>query len=210
MSAADPVSTAALDPPPSISEVGAVKAFAIRLLTYLTNEVVNLVPSYTFRHFWYRHVLGVELGQGSAIHLRTEILFFGPGTLRRNRLLRIGHHTRINRRCCLDARGAALAIGNNVSISAEVAVLTTQHDRDDARFSLLSRPVTIEDHVWIGMRALILPGVRIGRGAVVAAGAVVTADVDPLDIVGGVPARPIGRRRLEPAYRLDARLPLFE
>jgi len=56
------------------------------------------------------------------------------------------------------------------------------------------RPVVIEDHVWIGMRAIILPGVRIGRGAVVAVGAVVTRDVEPLTVVAGVPARVIGSR----------------
>ena len=67
----------------------------------------------------------------------------------------------------------------------------------------------IEDHVWIGTRATVLPGVRIGRGAVVAAGAVVTRDVAPLDIVAGVPARPVGRRSLDPAYRLP-NAPLFE
>ena len=59
------------------------------------------------------------------------------------------------------------------------------------------------------MRAIVLPGVHIGRGAVVAAGAVVTQDVDPLDIVAGVPARRIGRRGIDPAYALDPP-PLFE
>jgi acetyltransferase-like isoleucine patch superfamily enzyme len=129
-------------------------------------------------------------------------------SLRRKRSLTIGEHTLINRRCCLDARGG-LTIGNNVSVAAEVAILTTQHDSDDQDFRVVTRPVVIHDHVSIGMRAMILPGVTIGRGAVIAAGAVVTKDVAPLDIVGGVPARSIGRRGIDPAYTLGP-APLFE
>jgi maltose O-acetyltransferase len=91
-----------------------------------------------------------------------------------------------------------------VSISPDVTVLTSQHLYDDPTFALVSRPVVIEDYVWIGTRAMVMPGVTIGRGAVVAAGAVVTKDVAPLEVVGGVPARPIGRRSLDPAYTLGA------
>jgi maltose O-acetyltransferase len=69
--------------------------------------------------------------------------------------------------------------------------------------------VVIEDHVWIASRATILPGVRIGRGAVVASCSVVTKDVPPLAIVAGVPARVIGTRRSRLDYRLDFR-PWFE
>ena len=66
----------------------------------------------------------------------------------------------------------------------------------------------IEDHVWIGTRATILPGVTLGRGCVVAAGAVVTRDVPPLAIVGGVPAKVIGARPDEAThYVLDGRAP---
>lgn len=184
------------------------KLVGIRILNYLTNYVVNRWPSYRLRHLWYRRVLGVQLGRGSGIYLGCYIWFYGPGQMRRTGL-RIGAHCRINRNCCLDAR-AALSIGNNVSISPDVTILTTQHLYDDRAFSLTSRPVTIEDYVWIGTRAMIMPGVTIGRGAVVAAGAVVTKDVPALAIVGGVPARAIGRRTLDPAYILDEPLPLFE
>ena len=71
--------------------------------------------------------------------------------------------------------------------------------------------MVIEDNVWVGTRATILPGVTLGRGCVVAAGAVVTRDVPPLVIVGGVPARPIGTRPERPRhYVLDSAFPLFE
>ena len=189
---------------------GGAKLTAIRLLNYLTNHVVGRVPIYRLRHAWYRGVLGMELGEGSGIHLGCYIWFFGPGRLRRDRSLRIGRHTRINRQCLLDARGP-LRIGDNVSVSAEVAILTTQHRPDDPHFAVESRQVVIEDHVWIGMRAMIMPGVTVGRGAVVAAGAVVTRDVAPSTVVGGVPARQIGERGLEnPSYVLSDPFPMFE
>jgi len=103
-----------------------------------------------------------------------------------------------------------LSIGNDVSISPDVTILTAQHRTDDPLFGLVSAPVVIDDYVWIGTRAMILPGVHIGKGAVVAAGAVVTKDVAPMEIVGGVPARPIGQRGAVPAYALDQPFPLFE
>ncbi|MGH7746987.1 MAG: DapH/DapD/GlmU-related protein, partial [Candidatus Dormibacteria bacterium] len=151
------------------------RLLAIRVLNYLTNHAVSRVPSFGLRHLWYRRVLGVDLGRGASIQLGCYVWFYGPGQLRRSGL-RIGSHTRINRDCCLDARGA-LVIGDNVSISPEVAILTTQHDYASEDFALDTRTVTIGDHVWIGTRAVVLPGARIGRGAVVAAGAVVSGEV---------------------------------
>lgn len=184
------------------------RLFGIRVLSYLTNYIVNHLPSFTVRHLWYRHVLGVQLGHGSAIFLGCFIWASGPRHMRRG-ALRIGDYCRINRNCCLDARGT-LTIGNNVSISPDVTILTLQHLYNDPHFADDARPVVIEDHVWIGTRAMIVPGVTVGRGAVIAAGAVVTKSVASQTIVGGVPARPIGTRDLDPQYVLDAPLPLFE
>jgi len=184
-----------------------MKRLLVRVLQYVTNYVVNRIPCGRLRHLWYRRILGVQLGDGSAIYLGCFIWFNGPGQMRRGGL-RIGEHCHINRNCCLDAR-MSLTIGNNVSISPEVTVLTNQHLYDDPTFAVVSRPVVIEDYVWIGTRAMVMPGVTIGRGAVVAAGAVVTKDVAPLEVVGGVPARSIGRRSLDPAYTLGAP-PLFQ
>lgn len=183
---------------------------AIRMVNWLTNELVAHVPVYSARHAWYRRVLGVELGSGAGVHLGCYVWFFGPGAMRRDRSLIIGEHSRINRRCVLDARGP-LRIGANVSISPEVVILTTQHHPDSPDFELEVRSTVIEDHVWIGMRAMIMPGVTVGRGAVVAAGAVVTKDVEPLAVVGGVPAKRIGTRGLEHvSYVLSTAFPMFE
>nr|WP_317044482.1 acyltransferase [Hymenobacter crusticola] len=100
----------------------------------------------------------------------------------------IGSDSVINAKCRLDTRGGII-IGDKVSISQEVVILTADHDANASDFAGRDRMVTIKDYVWIGTRAMILPGVTIGRGAVIAAGAVVTKDVAPFSIVAGVPAR---------------------
>ncbi|HEV2953102.1 MAG TPA: acyltransferase [Candidatus Dormibacteraeota bacterium] len=182
--------------------------FGVRCLNYLTNRVVAWIPSHNVRQFWLRHILGVELGRNSGIHLGCFIWFFGPGQMRRTGL-RIGEGSIINRGCSLDAR-ESLTIGNHVSVSPEVMILTTGHMYDDPNFEMESKPVVIEDHVWIGTRAMILPGVHLGRGAVVAAGAVVTKNVAPLTVVAGIPARPISMRYLDPEYRLAQTRNLFD
>src|SRR5450759_3859873 len=96
---------------------------AVRLVNFITNYVICHVPSYSIRHAWYRNVLGIQLGRHSGIHLGCYVWFFGLGTLRRQRLLTIGERSRVNRDCCLDARGG-LWIGSDVSISPGVTILT--------------------------------------------------------------------------------------
>lgn len=85
-------------------------------------------------------------------------------------------------------------IGNNVDIAQDVYIWSEQHDYNSPDYSSVCKPVIIEDYVWLASRVTILPGVKIGRGAVVASGAVVTKDVPSLAIVAGVPARIIGQR----------------
>jgi acetyltransferase-like isoleucine patch superfamily enzyme len=189
-----------------------LRVFCLRILNYLTNHVVAHVPSFTLRHLWYRRVLGIQLGQDAGVHMGTYVWFYGPREIRRIGV-RIGRNSRINRNCTLDAR-SPLTIGDNVSLSPEVIILAGTHDVNDPTFPpspVGPYAVAIEDHVWIGTRAMILPGVTVGRGAVVAAGSVVTKDVPPLTIVAGVPAKPIGMRDSgATVYELDSSLPLFE
>jgi acetyltransferase-like isoleucine patch superfamily enzyme len=204
-----PEATAAQDPAPSSARIIGIHSFAVRVLNYLTNHVINRVPSYRLRHAWYRRSLGIDIGDHSAIHLGCYVWFYGPHQARRTGV-HIGANSRINRDCCLDARGP-IHIGDNVSVSPEVAILTTHHRLDSPGFPLESRGVVIEDHVWIGMRATILPGTIIRRGAVVAAGAVARGEIPPLTVVAGVPARPVGTRSPEALdYVLDGPFPLFE
>jgi acetyltransferase-like isoleucine patch superfamily enzyme len=194
------------DPPRSL------RLFCIRVLNYLTNHVVAHVPSFTFRHLWYRRVLGIQLGEKSSVHMGAYVWFWGPGEIRRIGV-RIGRCSHIGRNCTIDAR-SPLTIGDNVALSPEVMILAGTHDVNDPEFSdseVGPWAVSIGDHVWIGTRAMIMPGVTVGRGAVVAAGSIVTKDVAPLAIVAGVPAKPIGMRdAAATVYELDAPLPLFE
>ena len=94
---------------------------------------------------------------------------------------------------------AKITIGTKVAISREAFICTASHDITKANRPLVTAPITIGDGVWIGARAIILPGVRIGEGAVVAAGAVVTKDVEPWAVVGGNPAKFIKMRVLKDA-----------
>ena len=87
-------------------------------------------------------------------------------------------------------------------IAAEVRIYTREHDIDDPQFAEIGGPVVIEDYAYIGTRVTIMPGVRIGCGAVVASGAVVTKDVPPYMLVGGVPARVIRERSHDLRYKL--------
>jgi maltose O-acetyltransferase len=186
-----------------------LRLFVVRLLNFFTNCIVAHIPSFTLRRLWYQHVLGASFGPQAGIHLNCYVWFYGPGQVRRDGF-RLGAYSRINRGCCLDVRGG-LDIGDNVSISPEVMILTASHRVDDPEFRVENRPVVIEDHVWIGSRATVLPGVTLGRGCVVAASAVVTRNVPPLAIVAGIPAREVGVRPAAAAeYVLDTPFPLFE
>jgi len=115
-------------------------------------------------------------------------------------LIQIGDNVVVNRRVYLDGR-IGIIIKNNISISPEVYILSMEHDPNDPNFATRGGVVTIDDHVWIGARAMIMPGIHIGEGAVIGACAVVTHDVEPYQIVAGVPARLIGQRNRKIQYR---------
>ena len=178
-----------------------------KLIAYITNHVVGHVPFFALRHAWYRCAVGIRLGAHTSVFMGCYWYFYRPFG-HNPQPMEIGAHTVINRRCTLDGRGG-LRIGSNVSVSPEVMLITSHHLKDDPTFAVEDKGIVIEDYVWVGCRATILPGVTIGRGAVVAAGAVVTKDVAPYAIVGGVPAKVIGERAQELRYSLQFR-PWFE
>lgn len=154
--------------------------------------LVGYVPSHTVRNFFYR-CAGVQLASTSSIHWRAR--FFCPEGLR------VGENCIIGNDGFFDAR-SGINIGECVNVAAEVRIYTREHDIDDPFFAETGAPVAIEDYAYIGTRVTILPGVRIGHGAVVASGAVVTKDVPPFMLVGGVPAKPIRERARDLRYRL--------
>ncbi|QNM87033.1 acyltransferase [Polaribacter pectinis] len=121
----------------------------------------------------------------------------------------IGSNSVVNKNVLLDGRGGQLIIGNNVDIAQETNIWTLEHDVHDDYHKAKGDDVIIEDYVWIASRVTILPGVKIGRGAVVASNSVVTKDVESMSIVGGVPAKKIGDRKSELKYHLNYK-PLFK
>jgi acetyltransferase-like isoleucine patch superfamily enzyme len=157
---------------------------------FLPNSIIGHIPSYTIRHLYYKGVLGVKIGKGSSIH--KNAFFY-------DKKLQIGVNSTINRKCHLDCR-AQISIGNNVSISPECSFITGDHDYNSPNFAYRSAPIYVGDYVWLGTRATILPGVSIGKGAIVCAGAVVTKNVEAYAIVGGVPAKKIGERTQNLTY----------
>lgn len=154
--------------------------------------MTGYVPSHRFRNLAYRSA-GVRLPWTSSIHWRAR--FFAPEGLS------VGEHTTIGNDGFFDGR-EGIRIGSCVNVAAEVRIYTREHDIDDPWFAETGGPVTIEDYAYVGTRVTILPGVTVGRGAVVATGAVVTKDVPPYTLVGGVPAKPIRARSRDLRYRL--------
>ena len=111
--------------------------------------------------------------------------------------VKIGDRCQINEECRI--RNAI--IGDNVMIAPEVMILHSGHSCERVDIPMRDQspkyfsPTIIEDDVWIGSRALIMHGLKIGKGSIVAAGAVVTTNVEPYSIVGGNPAKLIKMRK---------------
>lgn len=159
----------------------------------LLNLVNDNIPLHFVRNSLFQ-LAGGHLGPGSTLHMAAR--FYSPSGVS------IGEDTIIGYRAFLDGRDK-LVIGNHVDIASEVMIYNSQHDLESEDFQATLAPVHIGDYVFIGPRAIILPGVNIGKGAVVAAGAVVTKDILDFAIVGGIPAKVIGdRKNNNPHYRL--------
>jgi maltose O-acetyltransferase len=157
-----------------------MKAYRFDALLYFCNIIVAVIPSARVRHVFYKRAMKINIAKSARILSGTWLDTRGN--------LIIGENTIINQRCRLDNRGG-IEIGANVSISAEVHIITADHDIQHPMFIGRTAKVVIEDYVFIGSRATILPGITIGKGAVVAVGACVTKDVPPYTVVGGVPAK---------------------
>lgn len=163
-----------------------------KLGDYFGNTIVNKIPSRTIRKIWYK-IFGAKIGKKTVIYRKTEILKISG--------LKVGNRTQVGWYCLLDSRGG-LEIGNDVVIASYVKVVSGTHDINSVDFEGMVKKIVIKDMAWICTGALILPGISIGRGAVVAAGAVVTKDVPDFCVVAGNPAKVIKMRNTEINYNL--------
>ena len=173
-----------------------MKKFLRSLYFFVLNKLVTNFPSHTVRKAIVR-LLGAKIGKNVSLYSGFEI--------RSAHKLVIGKNSIIGFKAVLDCR-EGLEIGDYVNFSSEVMVWTMQHDYNSPDFAGQGGKVTIGTRAWISARAIILPGVTIGEGAVVAAGAVVTKDVAPFTVVGGIPAKEIAKRNKDLTYTLGARL----
>ena len=131
--------------------------------------------------------LGADLGDNVSIH--DNVYFFNMENMK------FGNNVSVHPMCYFQASGG-IEIGNDVSIAHGVTLMTQNHSYADISIPIkdqpvISKPIVIEDNVWIGAKATVLYGCKIAKNSVVAAGAVVTKDVPPNSVVAGVPARVI-------------------
>ena len=173
------------------------KAFLEDFQDYLV-EIIGNIPSHHFRLWWFKNIYHLQIGVQSSIHRKCRMIHGYNGHIV------IGNNCVINYDVVLDGR-EGIMIGDNVNIAEGSAIYTLQHDIDDPHFGTEGGPVTIDNHVFIGVNSLILPRVHIGEGAVIAAGAVVTRSVEPYTVVGGIPARFIRYRNRNISYKTNYR-----
>lgn len=169
---------------PGATQRRLVKRAWMRLVSYAPFQFLRLLGLV---------VAGAEIGRDVVLKPGVEVL--SP------RSLKIGSHTNIGRHVQLDSRGG-ITIGDNVNISDSAAIFTAEHDIQSPSFDTTSAPVVIGARVWLCFRSIVLPGVRLGEGCVVASGAVVTKDVPPFCVVAGIPAKVIGTRAKALTYQL--------
>lgn len=149
-----------------------MKTAAEMNMGYRTPEEVNN---------YMEEILGKSLDKSTTVMLPLYIDY--------GKSVNIGRRCFIQQCCTFFGRGG-ITIGDDVFIGPKVNLITINHDLDpDNRSATYGRPIVIEDKVWIGIGATVLPGIRIGYGAIVGSGSVVTKEVPPMTIVAGNPAR---------------------
>lgn len=151
---------------------------------WFINSILSNLPSKHLR-LWGLKKFGIDT--------QPNVRFYQGFHIRNPKGIHIGNGVSIGPKVLLDGR-KELYIGSNVVIAYEAIIWTLNHDYNDETFCGKGAPVKIGNYAWICSRSIILPGVTIGEGAIIASGAIVTKDVEPYTIVGGVPAKVIGRR----------------
>jgi acetyltransferase-like isoleucine patch superfamily enzyme len=165
-------------------------------LSYTYNSAIGKLPSRTIRIAFLKSYLA-SLGNKTSVQMNCRFL--------NGRKVYLGDRNVVNFGCLFDGRHYKIQTGNDVSIGPEATILTLGHDPQSPEFADKGGDVIIGNHVWIAYRAIILPGITIGEGAVVGAGSVVTKDIPPYTIVAGNPAKVIGHRNPNLNYQFNYR-----
>ena len=173
---------------------GFFKRFLTACSFYFYNSFLTKFPSYTLRIFYLRKIIGIEIGKNTSIHM--GCFFAGKN-------IKIGNNNVIARNCHLDGRVGLIKIMNNVSIAPETCIISLTHLVNSPTFETVAKEVIIEDYVWIGTRAMILPGTKMGEGSVLGAGSTATKELQPYSVNVGSPAKEIGKRNNNLNYSLD-------
>lgn len=166
------------------------RRYAYGFMQYLL-DVICTFPSQHVRRWFLTGLYGLRIGRESVIYRKCE--------LRAPWKIQIGSGASVGGGVVLDGRGG-IQIGDNVNVSSGVMLWTAQHDYRDSAFAGRLGAITLEKYVWLGPRVIVLPGITVREGCVVAAGAVVTEDTEPYGIYAGLPARRIGDRTRDLDY----------
>ena len=160
----------------------------------ILNKFRNFVLTYLVEpsRYFYWKLFFQKLGRNTKIY--GEIKVYGANNLT------IGDNCSLNMYVFLDAGFSSITIGNNVTISPKVTLLTGGLLYKTKMRHHFGKEIIIEDNVWIASGAIILSGVKIGKNSVIGAGAVVTKDVPPNSVAVGVPARVIKKINLNEEY----------
>jgi maltose O-acetyltransferase len=164
------------------------------VLNFLYNECITHIPFHFIRKGFLR-LFNRKIHPTAVILMHNRILNFWK--------LEIGERSIINQYCLIDCRIHTVIISRDVDIAPYCKIWTTGHQPDSPEHALYGGNVIIEDHAWIASNAIILPNITIGRGAIVAAGAVVHKNVEPFHIVGGNPAKFIKKRNNPLTYQIN-------
>lgn len=172
----------------------AIRDVARHAFSFLTlKSLLHLAAWYVHEHV--AQMAKIVMGEGSRIHPTASFIA--------GEHICLGRNSQINRYCCLWAsRNSRIILGDHIMTGPGVKIFSSNHGLAMG-FPMRCQPleeknVVIEDDVWLGANSIVLAGVTIGRGAVIAAGSVVTGNVAPYSIVGGVPARLIKKRAYNP------------
>lgn len=170
-----------------------VKVIAGNFLNYLYNDLITHIPCHFLRLAFLR-LFNKNIDSSVKVLLHARLLHFWKLSVEQNVV--------INQYCLLDCRHYPIHIKHNTDIGPYTRIWTLGHNPDSPVHEVKGAAITIGHHVWIASGVIILPGINIGDGAVVASGSVVHKSIDEMSIVAGNPAQEIKKRNNNLNYNL--------